>query len=229
LAAAGVGTLGLVDGDVVAINGLHRQILHTSRDVGRMKTESASGHLQELNPYVQVRSIPERFHAGNARALISAYDVVLDTTNAVGSWYSANDACVSIGRPLVHGGLVGFNGHVLTVLPKQSACVRCALPHLLQQGRVPGDQAPAMLGAGAGVIGSLMAHEALKLIVGMGESITNRVLLWDGARGRVHEMAIQRDAACAVCGAHEITRAPSRGEPRDSAQPEGARAWPASK
>ena len=200
LAAAGVGTLGLVDDDVVALNNLHRQILHTTDAVGWPKTRSAKARLNALNPDVAVVEIQTRFSADNALALLHPYDLVVDGSDNFETRYLVNDACVLAGTPLVHGGVVHLRGQALTVRPRQSACFRCVFPEPPLAGAIPSCQEAGVLGSVAGVLGTVMAHEALKLLLGLGEPLVDRLLTFDGMASRFREIAVRRDPACAVCG-----------------------------
>lgn len=200
LAAAGVGTLGLIDRDAVALSNLHRQILHTTEDVGRPKSLSASSTLKALNPEVSVVAFQESLGASNALQLLQPYDVILDGSDNFSTRYLVNDACVLLGKPLIHGGVVHLRGQALTVLPKRSACVRCVFPEPPQPGAIPSCQEAGVLGSVAGILGTLMAHEALKVLLGIGQPLADRLLVVDGYASRFRDVAVRRDPACAVCG-----------------------------
>jgi adenylyltransferase/sulfurtransferase len=213
LAAAGVGTLGLVDEDAVAVSNLHRQILHASDDVGRPKSESGKARLEALNPDVTVNAHQTRFAPSNAGSLLSAYDLVIDGSDNFATRYLVNDACVLAGLPLVHGGVVRLRGQVLVVAPRRSACLRCVFPEPPEAGDVPSCQDAGVLGSAAGVIGSLMAHEALKALTGLGALLIDRLVVFDGESSRFRDVAVRRDAGCAVCGdapsIRELTEEPT--------------------
>ena len=200
LAAAGVGRLGIIDREAVAPSNLHRQILHGLADVGRPKSVSARERLTALNPDVQVVAMQESLAASNARSILAGYDVILDGSDNFPTRYLVNDACILLGKPFVHGGVIEFEGQVLTVLPKRSACVRCLFPEPPQAGAVPSCQEAGVLGAAAGMLGSLMAHEALKLLLGLGEPLADRLLVFNGRASRFREVTVRRNPACAVCG-----------------------------
>ncbi len=200
LAAAGVGTIGLVDPETVVLSNLHRQILHATESLGRPKALSAKARLVALNPGVTVRAHQERLTAANAAERLQGYDVVLDGSDNFPTRYLVNDACVRSGTPLVHGGVVHLRGQVLTVLPGRSACVRCVFPEPPEVGAVPSCQEAGVLGSAAGILGSLMAHEALKLLLGLGEPLTDRLVVFEGDRSRFREVPVRRDSGCAVCG-----------------------------
>ena len=200
LAAAGVGTVGLVDREAVALSNLHRQILYAVDAVGHPKAEAAASRLSALNPGVAVVPIQESLTAGNALQILDRYDLVLDGSDNFPTRYLVNDACVLLGKPLVHGGVVHFGGQAMTVFPGRSACVRCVFPEPPQPGAIPSCQEAGVIGAVAGVVGSLMAHEALKALLGIGEPLANRLVVFEGTTSRFREVALRRDPDCAVCG-----------------------------
>ena len=202
LAAAGVGTLGIIDRETVALSNLHRQILHTTADVGVPKTASARARLSAHNPDVNVVAIQASLDASNARQRLQPYEVVVDGSDNFSTRYLVNDACVLLRKPLVHGGAVHCQGQVMTILPRHSACFRCVFPEPPEPGAIPSCQEAGVLGSVAGIIGTLMAHEALKLLLGIGEPLTNRLLVFEGQAGRFREVPLRRNAACALCGDH---------------------------
>ena len=208
LAAAGVGRIGIIDREVVEPSNLHRQILHATTDLGRPKTESAGARLRALNPDVRVDAMQESLNAVNVRQLLVPYDVILDGSDNVPTRYLVNDACVLLGKPLVHGGVVHFGGQVLTILPKRTACFRCVFPEPPQPGAIPSCQEAGVLGAAAGVLGSLMAHEALKMLLDIGQPLADRLLVFEGTASRWREVDVRRDPACAVCGEHPTIQKP---------------------
>ncbi len=200
LAAAGVGTVGIIDQEAVSLSNLHRQILHTSDDLGRPKALSAQRQLTARNPDVIVHALVDRLTAANALAILRPYDVVLDGSDNFATRYLVNDACVLLGKPLVHAGVVRLEGQLLTVLPRRSACLRCLFPEPPQPGAIPNCQEAGVMGTAAGILGTLMAHEALKLLAPLGTPLTDRLLVFDGAASRFREVALRRDPRCAVCG-----------------------------
>jgi len=200
LAAAGVGTLGLIDREAVAASNLHRQILHTTDAVGQPKSRSARTRLAALNPDCTVIPIQESLTAANALARLGPYDLVLDGSDNFPTRYLVNDACVLLAKPLVHGGVVQFLGQVMTVVPRRSACVRCVFPEPPQGGAIPSCQDAGVLGSAAGVIGSLMAHEALRVLLGLGGPPGDRLLVFDGLASRFRDVPVRRNPGCAVCG-----------------------------
>lgn len=200
LAAAGVGQLGILDEQEVELSNLHRQILHTTADLGRPKSTSAAAQLEARNPTIRVEALQERLTASTARRRLGAYDIVLDGSDNFLTRYLVNDGCVLEGKPLIHGGVIEFEGQLLTVIPGRSACLRCVFPEPPDTGAVPSCQEAGVLGSVAGVLGSLMAHEALKLVLGVGMPLADRLLVFDGRRSQFREVAVRRDPACAVCG-----------------------------
>jgi molybdopterin/thiamine biosynthesis adenylyltransferase len=200
LAAAGVGTIGLIDGDVVDLSNLHRQILHHTPDVDRPKVASAQTKLTALNPDVTVVPHHERLTAGNALQLFAQYDLVIDGTDNFPTKFLANDAAIFSTRPLIHGGILRFVGQVMTILPGQSACYRCIFKEPPPAGLVPTCQEAGVLGALAGVIGTIQATEALKLILGIPQPLTGRLLTYDALSSAFREIAVRRNPTCPVCG-----------------------------
>ncbi len=200
LAAAGVGTIGIVDRESVELSNLHRQILHATRDVGRPKTTSAQIRLSSLNSEIRVKALQVSLGPQNVADLLAPYDVILDGSDNFPTRYLVNDACVLANKILVHAGVVRFEGQLLTIIPRQSACFRCVFPEPPLPGAIPACQAAGVLGSCAGVIGSLMAHEALKVLLGIGEPLGNRLLVFDGKTSRFREVLVRRDLGCGVCG-----------------------------
>ncbi len=200
LAAAGVGTLGIIDEESVALSNLHRQVLYAADDVGRPKSLSAKARLLALNPEVAITAIQARLTASNALAVLQPYDLVLDGSDNVSTRYLVNDACVLLGKPLVYGGVVHLDGQLMAIFPRRSACFRCVFPEPPRPGAIPSCQEAGVIGAAAGVVGSLMAHEALKVILGIGDPLVNRLLVFEGQHSRFREVAVRRNPTCAVCG-----------------------------
>ncbi len=229
LAAAGVGRLGVLDSDTVALSNLHRQILHVTADVGRPKAQSAQERLRALNPETAITAIHERLTAVNARELIQGYDLVLDGSDNFPTRYLVNDTCMLLGKPLVHGGVVQFGGQALTVLPRRGACFRCVFPEPPKAGAIPSCQEAGVVGAAAGVLGSLMAHEALKVLLGVGEPLIGRLVVFDGKASRFREVPVRRDPACAVCGEAPTIHEPVAVDEPVCGEPAKEAAWHASK
>ncbi len=223
LAAAGVGRIGVIDHEQVAASNLHRQILHTSKGVGSPKSASAKERLAALNPEITIVAVHERLDVVNVLGSIQAYDVILDGSDNFPTRYLVNDACVLAGKPLVHGGVVNLHGQLMTIHPRQSACFRCVFPEPPPPGTIPSCQEAGVLGTVAGVIGSLMAQEALKVLLGLGQPLTDRLLVFDGAASRFREVPIRRHRACEVCGDAPVIRAPR--QERDVCGVRNGAAW----
>jgi molybdopterin/thiamine biosynthesis adenylyltransferase/rhodanese-related sulfurtransferase len=200
LAAAGVGTLGIADFDRVATHNLHRQLLHTDARVGESKVTSALARLREVNPAVNLLAHEGGVNPANAIGLFSQYDVIVDATDSFPARYLNNDAAVRTRRPLVHGSVFQFEGSVAVFAPHLGGpCYRCLFPRPPAAGAVPGCGEAGVLGATCGVIGSLQALEALKLIVGFGESLLGRYLTFDASTARTRCVRLTRDPACPEC------------------------------
>jgi len=200
LAAAGIGTLGIVDSDRVDLSNLQRQILHRTDDVGRPKVESAASALRALNPLIEIKTYPMDLNPHNAAETIQGYDVVIDAVDNFPARFLLNDACVLSGIPLVEGGVLRWEGLIMTVLPRQGPCYRCLFPAPPPPGSVPGAGEVGVMGAIPGVLGVLQALEAIKLILQAGEGLAGRLLLFDGLTTTFREVVIERDPACPVCG-----------------------------
>lgn len=200
LGAAGVGTIGIIDSDVVDMSNLQRQILHHTPDIGRLKTLSAKEKIQALNPDVQVNTYDERLTAQNARELISQYDVVIDGVDNFPAKFLINDACYMENTPLVHGGILRFEGRVMTIMPNESACYRCIFKNPPPPGVVPTCQEAGIIGVVAGIIGTIQATEAIKLILKIGQPLTDRLLDFDALTTTFREIHVKRNPSCALCG-----------------------------
>jgi len=200
LAAAGVGTIGLIDGDVVDLSNLQRQVIHRTADIGRPKVASAKERILALNPSVEVETHDKRLTADNALDLIGRYDIVLDGVDNFPAKFLINDACFFAQKPLVHGGILRFEGRVFTILPGTSACYRCIFKQPPPPGLVASCQEAGVIGALAGVIGTIQATEVLKLILGRGRLLTDRLLDYDARLTRFREINIARNPHCPLCG-----------------------------
>ncbi len=200
LAAAGVGTIGLVDADVVDLSNLQRQILHSVNQLGIAKVESGKRALGRLNPAVHV--VPHRATVTpeNGSRLLEPYDVVVDAVDNLETRYIVNDACVKMGKPLVEAGVLRFDGMVLTVIPGKGPCYRCIFPSLPPAGAVPSAGEVGVIGAVPGIIGSIEALEALKIVLGIGRPLVGRLLVFDGLDMTWREVSAERDPRCASCG-----------------------------
>jgi sulfur-carrier protein adenylyltransferase/sulfurtransferase len=204
LAAAGIGTIGLVDFDRVDLTNLHRQILHGTGDVGRSKLASAVDRLREVNPHVTVEPHEVRLTAANALAIIARYDVVVDGTDNFATRYLVNDACVLTGVPNVYGSIFRFDGQASVFCTADGPCYRCLYREPPPAGLVPSCAEGGVLGVLPGLVGTLQATEALKLILGVGEPLVGRLLLIDSLGARFRTVRVARDPACPACGTREL-------------------------
>lgn len=202
LAAAGVGTIGIADGDRVDLSNLQRQVIHFTGDVGASKADSAREKIARLNPDVDVKIHGEMVRAANAREIISGYDFIIDGTDNFAAKFLINDACVLLGKPYSHAGILRFNGQMMTVKPQSSACYRCVFKAPPPVGAIPGCGEAGVLGAMAGVVGTLQAVETLKYLLGVGDLLTDRLLIFDALPMSFREVTISRNPACPVCGEH---------------------------
>ena len=200
LAVAGVGTLGIVDPDDVELSNLHRQILHGTADVGRPKVASAAARLEAVNPLVRVEAIRARVEAANAVELMRGWDVVVDGCDNFPTRYASNDACVALGIPNVYGSVWRFEGQASVFAPHLGGpCYRCVNPRAPEPGTVPSCAEAVVLGVMPGLIGTLQALEAIKLITGIGEPLVGRLLHVDGAALKFREFQLRCDPECARC------------------------------
>jgi molybdopterin/thiamine biosynthesis adenylyltransferase/rhodanese-related sulfurtransferase/molybdopterin converting factor small subunit len=200
LAAAGVGTLGIVDFDVVDTSNLQRQLLHGTPDVGRSKLASARDRLQSLNPNVQVETYETALSSENALQLFEPYDIILDGTDNFPTRYLVNDACVLLGKPNAYGSIFRFEGQASVFATKDGPCYRCLYPEPPPPGLVPSCAEGGVLGVLPGIIGTIQATEAIKLIIGKGEPLIGRFLIYDALRMRFRELKLRKDPDCPVCG-----------------------------
>ncbi len=202
LAAAGVGTIGLIDSDVVDLSNLQRQVIHHTPDVGRPKVTSAKEKIQALNPDVSVETYEDRLTSKNALDVVKRYDVVIDGVDNFPAKFLINDACFFADKPLVHGGILRFDGRVMTIIPRTSACYRCVFKTPPPPGLVASCQEAGVIGVLAGIIGTLQATEALKLVLGIGRPLTDRMLDFDARRTAFREIKTRRNLNCPLCGDH---------------------------
>jgi adenylyltransferase/sulfurtransferase len=206
LAGAGVGRIGIVDFDVVDESNLQRQILHDTTWVGRPKIDSAAARLRALNPHVRVETHPEALTRDNALALLAGYDVVVDGTDNFETRYLTNDACFFLKKPNVHGAIFRFEGQASVFWPDRGPCYRCLFPEPPPPGLVPSCAEGGVLGILPGVIGSIQATEALKILLGVGEPLLGRLLLYDALAMRFEELKLQRDPDCRLCSPRATIR-----------------------
>jgi adenylyltransferase/sulfurtransferase len=200
LAAAGVGRLGLVDFDTIDLSNLQRQILYDTADVGRSKTELAAKRIRGINPHVTVETHDTRFDASNALELVARYDLVADGSDNFATRYLVNDACVIAGKRNVYGSIFRFEGQVSVFGEKGASCYRCLYPEPPPPGAVPSCAEGGVLGVLPGIIGTLQATEAIKLLLELGEPLVDRLLLFDALDMRFRELGIRKDPDCPVCG-----------------------------
>jgi adenylyltransferase/sulfurtransferase len=200
LAAAGVGTLGLLDSDTVELSNLQRQILHGVKDLDRSKAHSGQARLEELNPEIRIVAHPVRLDTPNAPGIVAAYDVVVEGSDNLRTKLAVNDACVAAGRPLVVGAVTGWDGQLLVVRPGATACYRCAVRTEPDADLLPSCATAGILGPVAGVVGSLQAVEALKLCLGVPVPAAGALLLYDGREAQLTTVQVRRDPACLACG-----------------------------
>jgi len=199
LAAAGVGGLTLVDPDHVDRSNLHRQLLHRTADLGRAKVDSGAEALRSRYPGLAIATAGVRFDAANAAALVGHHACVIDATDGIATKFLINDAVVALRKPLVHAGILRFQGQLMTILPGVSACYRCLFGAPPAEGSVPSCQEAGVLGSLAGTIGTLQAGEAIRLITGTGTLLTDRLLTYDALAGRWRHVRLRRNPACAPC------------------------------
>jgi molybdopterin/thiamine biosynthesis adenylyltransferase len=205
LAAAGVGTIGIVDDDTVSLSNLQRQIAHRTADIGRPKTESARDAMRAINPHVHVEMHPVRLTDENAQALIERYDIVADGSDNFATRFLVNDVCHALKKTLVSAAVTEFDGQLSTYKAHEAdnPCYRCLFPAPPPEGTVPSCSETGVLGAAAGVMGTLQVLEVIKEITGAGESMAGRLLIYEALTTRFRTVTFKRDPACALCGADE--------------------------
>lgn len=213
LAAAGVGTIGLIDGDKVDVTNLQRQIVHFTDDIGVPKVESAAAKLRAINPGIRVETYHTLALSDNVLDIVRKYDFVIDGTDNFAAKFLINDACYFAKVPFSHAGILRFDGQLLTVIPDESACYRCLFSAPPPPNAVPTCSQAGVLGGVAGVIGSLQATEALKYLLGVGDLLTDRMLIFDALGMHFREVEFKRNPRCPICGEN-----PSIHELRDEQQ-----------
>lgn len=205
LASAGIGTLGIMDGDTVELSNLQRQIIHGTNKVGVPKVESAAERVRELNPDVRVICYPYRLTVDNAEKLISGYDLVIDAVDSFGSKLLINDACVLQSKPFVHAGIVRFGGQIMTWIPGKGACLRCILGEAPDPDSCETCSTHGVLGAATGVLGSMEALEAVKVILGIGETLSKKILFFDGLNMQTHLLDLgEKSPYCPICSGNTV-------------------------
>jgi molybdopterin/thiamine biosynthesis adenylyltransferase/rhodanese-related sulfurtransferase len=202
LAAAGVGTLGIVDFDVVDFTNLQRQIIHTTADVGRKKLDSAADKLKAINPFVEVKTFETRLSSENALDLFREFDIIADGTDNFPTRYLVNDACVLTGKPNVYGSIFRFEGQASVFATEQGPCYRCLYPEPPPPGLVPSCAEGGVLGILPGLVGVMQATEVIKLILGQGEPLIGRLLLIDALAMKFRELKLRKNPDCPACGQH---------------------------
>jgi molybdopterin/thiamine biosynthesis adenylyltransferase len=199
LTAAGIGTIGIIDNDNVELSNLQRQIAHSVHTLGMPKVESAKRTFEALNPDVKIIAIKDRITKDNIIDLIKDYDVIVDGSDNFPTRYLVNDACVMLGKPLVSGAILRFEGQVTTILPKEGHCYRCLFEEPPPPGLVPSCQEAGVLGILPGVIGALQATEVIKLILGKGEVLKNELLIYNALNTTFRKVKVRRNPECPVC------------------------------
>lgn len=203
LAAAGTGTIGVADSDIVELSNLQRQILHRTEDIGRYKTDSALVKMRAINPDITVNVHQVRADSRNIQELISGYDFIIDCTDNFEAKFLINDACVMAGKPYSHGGVLRFSGQTMTVIPWRTTCYRCIFPEKPDEATAISCSKAGVLGVLPGVIGTIQATEAIKFLAGIGELLTDRILTYDSLALTFREIPVRRSDVCPACGSHK--------------------------
>lgn len=202
LAAAGVGRIGLIDFDVVDFTNLQRQVLFTHSDVGRPKIEAAASRLRDLNPDIQIDTFETRLTSENALDILKGYDLIVDGTDNFPTRYLVNDACVLLGKPYVYGSIFRFEGQITVFADANGPCYRCLYPEPPPPGLVPSCAEGGVLGVLPGIVGTIQAMEALKLMIGKGQPLIGRLLLFDALAMKFRELKLRKNPECPACGPH---------------------------
>jgi molybdopterin-synthase adenylyltransferase len=205
LAAAGVGIIGIIDGDVVDMTNLQRQIIHFTEDIGKAKVLSAKEKLEQLNPEVKVNVYKELLTTENILKIVNDYDFIIDGTDNFPTKFMINDACVLAGKPFSHGGILRFEGQTLTYVPG-NACYRCVFKSPPPTGLVPTCSQAGVLGSIAGILGTIQATEAIKFLIGKGELLTNRMLVFDALKMNFRTVKFSKNPDCPICGSESIIK-----------------------
>ena len=199
LAAAGVGTIGIADGDRVELSNLQRQILHNTPMIGKAKVDSARRALEQLNPDVRIVTYPWRVTAENIQGIMAAYDFIIDATDNFAAKFLINDAAVLTGKPFSHGGILRFNGQTTTIVPGRSVCYRCIFPEAPEENVALSCSKAGVIGVLPGIIGTVQATEAIKFLLGTGQLLTDRLLTYDSLSLKFREIPLHRNPACPIC------------------------------
>lgn len=205
LAAAGIGEIGIVDGDYVELSNLQRQIIHTTNELGTPKVRSATQKLQALNPDITITPYHTMLCAENALDILGPYDVVIDGTDNFATKFLINDACILLNKPYSHGGILRFSGQSMSIKPKESACYACIFDKPPPEGSVPNCASAGVFGAIAGILGTIQAAEVLKIITGIGEPLYDQLLSFDSKTMDFRKVKIQKNPKCRVCGGEGIS------------------------
>ncbi|NOX32667.1 MAG: molybdopterin-synthase adenylyltransferase MoeB [Deltaproteobacteria bacterium] len=204
LAAAGVGTIGIADGDVVDLSNLQRQVIHFTEDVDKPKVLSAKEKINNLNPDVNVITYQKMLTADNILGIIKEYDFILDGTDNFPAKFLVNDACIFAKKPFSHGGILRFYGQTITIDPWKSACYRCLFIEPPPLDAVPSCSQAGVIGVMAGVLGTIQANEAIKFILEKGDLLTNRLLTFDALASKFREVSLERNPECPICGENRV-------------------------
>jgi len=200
LAAAGIGNMGIIDFDTVDLSNLQRQIMHNTERIGMLKVDSAKKTIQALNPDVKVTVYNERLNSQNIREIFEPYDYVVDGTDNFSTRFLINDACVMMNKINIHGSIFRFEGQATIFQPKVGPCYRCLYPEPPPPGLVPNCQEGGVLGVLAGIIGNIQAVETIKMILGIGEPLVGKLLIYDALKTEFRKLKLKRDVNCPVCG-----------------------------
>jgi adenylyltransferase/sulfurtransferase len=200
LAVAGIGTLKIVDSDIVELSNLNRQVLHYDKDLGRAKVESAFEKLRLINPEIKIESFKETINEHNVLRLTSGCNLIIDGTDNFSTRYHLNEAAIAHGIPFIHAAIYGLEGRITTIIPGRTPCLKCIFP------RAPPEEVFPVLGATAGVIALLEVIEAVKLLTSTGRPLINRILIFDGEEMKFEEIAIKRNPKCQTCGEQKMRR-----------------------
>jgi molybdopterin/thiamine biosynthesis adenylyltransferase/rhodanese-related sulfurtransferase len=200
LAAAGVGKIGVVDFDTVDVSNLHRQIIHKSNNVGKLKTQSAVEMMREINPLIEIETYDTSLRSDNALEMLRDYDIVIDGTDNFPTRYLVNDACALLDKPNVYGSIFRFEGQATVFWASRGPCYRCLFPEPPEAGTVPSCAEGGVLGVLPGVVGTIQATEAVKLIIGQGDPLIGRLLLFDALKMKFKELKLRKDPKCPLCG-----------------------------
>ena len=208
LAAAGVGTLGVADFDSVTDSNLNRQIIHSSHDIGHLKVDSAADTITKLNPYISVVKHKARINIENVTEIIGAYDLVIDATDNFTARYLISDSCYFLKKPVIEGAATGYDGILMTIVPDRTPCYRCLYPMPPEDEVLPTCGDTGILGMVTGIIGTFQALEAVKIILGLGETVSGRLLTFDAVKSSFREVPWRRRPECPLCGEEPIIHQP---------------------